>query len=788
MGLRRIRSGELVVAIALFATTWGAASASQGSGVLAGSVMEAESGRPLPYALVRVVGEPLGTMTDEEGSFVIREVPTGVQALEATLIGYRTQRLDGLSLSEDGRLEVRLLLERAVLTLREVVVTPGRVAIMKSDPMVRQTLTEDEINTIPHFGEDIYRAVTRIPGVSGNDISAKFTVRGGEHEEVLVLLDGLELYEPFHLKDILGGVLSIVEVTTIEGIDMMSGGFPARYGNHMSGVFDISSVTPAEKERTAVGISLMNARFYTEGRFDEGRGSWLLSARRGYLDIVMKMVEGGEISPVYYDLHGKLQYRLNDLHALSAHVLYSDDDLEASDEESGDNLGSDYGNRYAWLGLKSTFGSSVSAHTVASVGQVTRRRHVEDFEAVWHADGNRVIDRKRLGHELRETREFSVLGFKQDWHWELSARQLMSAGLDLKRLDSEYDYFNRQLRFVSGSSDSVEVGYDTIAATEKPDGTSVGLHLGTRYRLADPLTVEVGARYDRMSYTGDADVSPRANLSYSFGDRTVVRTGWGWFHQAQDINDLDVPYGDATLYRSQRAEHRVLGLEHSCRNGVLMRVEAYQKRLSHVRPRYENLSKDMMFAPELEEVNVFLEPESGEVRGLEVYVKRDMGGRFSWWGSYALSRARERLDGIDVPKNQDQRHTIYLDCRYNPGRAWEATVAWQYHSGWPYTERRFVRIDVPEGEWPFRDGFGPRNAVRLPAYHRLDARLSRHFELKGGRLSCFLEIVNLYDRENVRDILPGDRRRIVDGELVADSTVNEEWFPLLPSVGVSWEF
>jgi len=423
---------------------------------------------------------------------------------------------------------------------------------------------------------------------------------------------------------------------------------------------------------------------------------------------------------------------------------------------------------------------------VASIGQVTRQRHSDDFEGVYNAAGFFTGDwRQEFG--LRENRDFTVLGLKQDWHWEVSERQLMSAGFDLKGLGSEYDYFNREWTFAADEVGQVEATYDTIHVVVEPDGSDVGFFVQTRYRIIPPLTVEIGLRYDRLSYTGDADLSPRVNLAYSLAKRTMLRAGWGRFHQGQDISDLDVPYGEAVFYCSQQAEHRVLGLEHGFQNGIELRVEAYHKKLSHIRPRWENLSKDVIFFPELEETSQFLEPESGDTRGVEIYLKKDTGGRFRWWGSYALARAEERFAEEDVPKNQDQRHTVYLDGSYRPNRKWRINLAWQYRSGWPYSERLFVRVEVPEGEWPFEGGFGPRNRARLPAYHRLDLRVNRYFDFGDSRISVFVEMLNLYNRGNVRDIRLGDRY-IADGELIPASMVEDEWFPLLPSLGISWEF
>lgn len=182
------------------------------------------------------------------------------------------------------------------IKLSAIRVTPSRFAIMGDDPHAHQALTEEEIQSIPQMGEDIYRAVARLPGISANDFSAKFTVCGGEHEEVLVLLDGIELHDAFHLKDINGGALSI-DAEAIQGIDLLTGGFPAEYGDRTSGVFNIDSRRPrAGQVRHSVGISMMNARLMSEGTFE--RGTWLVSARRGYLDLVLALMnEEEDLSP-----------------------------------------------------------------------------------------------------------------------------------------------------------------------------------------------------------------------------------------------------------------------------------------------------------------------------------------------------------------------------------------------------------------------------------------------------------------------------------------------------------
>ncbi|MDP6967308.1 MAG: NAD-binding protein, partial [Candidatus Marinimicrobia bacterium] len=146
------------------------------------------------------------------------------------------------------------------------------------DPGVPQTLSREEIRTMPQLGEDIYRAIGRLPGISGGDFSARFNVRGGDHDQVLVTLDGLELQEPFHLKDIAGGALSIVDLEVVGGVDLMTGGFPADYGDRQSAVLDMESRTPGPGRRISAGVGLTNIRVLAEG--GTGDMDWLLSARR----------------------------------------------------------------------------------------------------------------------------------------------------------------------------------------------------------------------------------------------------------------------------------------------------------------------------------------------------------------------------------------------------------------------------------------------------------------------------------------------------------------------------
>jgi outer membrane cobalamin receptor len=741
------------------------------NGIIKGLVVDRATRQPLPGANIRVVGTAFGTIADVNGRFTIAQIPDGTYALEAAILGYQAQRLENKFISTNTALEVNFELDEAAIPLSEVIVTPGHFTIMQNEPAVRQALSREEIQSIPHFGEDIYRAVQRLPGIAGNDFSAKFTVRGGENKEVLVLLDGLELYEPFHLNDV-GGALSIVDVEAISGINLITGGFPAEYGDRLSGVFDISSITPEPgQRRTALGLSLLNARFKTEGLFKNGRGQWFVSARRGYIDLVLKLIgEEDHLSPDYYDVLGKVQYQLSERHSLAAHVLRSGDQFDFLEEDDGAQVNSGYGNTYGWLTLESVPSQKLFVQTVFSAGHVARERTGTDFSGA----------NRQVRAYIAETRAFQVYNLKQDWQYEWSDRHFLKWGFDLKSLRADYDYFNRER--------VTPALYDTIMVNTNPAGRKLGFYLADRVRLLKPLTAEAGLRYDDNSYAVDQNFSPRLNLAYTIGRNSVARLGWGRFYQAQGIHELEVQDGENKFFPAELAEHRVIGFEHNFAGGVNIRFEAYQKRLSQQRPYYSNLldATHVLIFPEVEEDRVMLVPQAGEAKGIELFVKKDNGGKLNWWGSYAFAFAEDQIDGKAVPRSFDQRHTAYLDFNYRPNPKWRLNWAWQYHSGWPYTETAFKRATLPNGGFSYDLVYGPRNAARLPAYHRFDVRANRYFDVGKGRLSVFLEVINLYNRTNVRTYEYG--LEVEPNSQFTSTRRAEKWLPRLPSIGISWEF
>ena len=159
---------------------------------------------------------------------------------------------------------------------------------------------------------------------------------------------------------------------------------------------------------------------------------------------------------------------------------------------------------------------------------------------------------------------------------------------------------------------------------------------------------------------------------------------------------------------------------------------------------------------------------------------------FNWSVSYVWARTTETINGSVVPRERDQRHTFHFDVAWQPDPRWQLTAAWQYHTGWPTTGTVYTTATLNDGRVITVGNFGPLYGDRLPAYHRLDLRVTRLYRLKHGTLRAFLDVFNAYDQKNVLSYQ-------TTPVLANDGTITTHrkpdiLFPLLPSVGLIWDF
>jgi hypothetical protein len=645
-----------------------------------------------------------------------------------------------------------------------IVVTASRYTLATDVPGARTFLSQAEVEALPRLAEDSLKVVHRLPGAASNGLAGLAHMRGGDARETQVLLDGLPLYEPFHLR-LLQSPSSLLDARIVEGLDVYAGGFTAEFGDRMSSIIDARSLRPEGDAHYELGLSLMHANALASQRFADGRGQWLVSARRSNLDEVADLVDShlGEVS--YTDGFARVDYEWSPSTRGSLHTLLASDRADINNTAETERADVRYSNTYAWGTLEHDWSPQLTTTALLSYTDVSAEREATVFEP-----GARV-------GAADDRRDYHVLGAKLDASY-ITGRWLQRAGFDVRSLDARYEYtgavdFADDYPFPNLPAED----FARTAALE-PAGEHVALYYTARGRLTDSLTAEFGLRWDEQTYGADADdqLGPRVNVAWRLNERTRLLASWGRYQQFQGIEELPVEDGVVEFSRAERADHTILGLEYTLDGAWSLRAEAYRKDYDRLRTRYENLYDPLSLAPELRWDRVTVSPAGALAEGAEFLLTRRPVDDWSGWLGYAWSRVEDRIDGEDVRRGWDQTHTVNAGVLWSSG-PWQATLAAQYHTGWPVTP---VALE-DSGDVVL----GPRNAARYRDYASVDARVSHEWTLRRGTLTLHGEVTNLLDRRN--PCCTDFDYQVVDGNATLERDLRH-WLPLVPSVGVLWRF
>lgn len=626
---------------------------------------------------------------------------------------------------------------RALRFAEEIVVQPSRFSLLAGEPASVSTLDREEIEALPHLGDDIFRTLALLPGTASSGATAEFHIRGGRRDEMLVLLDGQELYEPYHLRDF-DNALSIVAASSLERVDLLTAAFPVVYGDRMAGVLDMATRPPREDRLLRLSLDLFGARVDAGDVSSTGAIGWIASLRRGTTDLLGRLADYED--PRFWDGFGRAGVQLGPRHSFHLHALASGDALDFVDDEDGGRFTTEYENGYGWLTHRADLGSRMFVDTSVSATRMNgdRRGAEEDDERAFAV------------HDVRRT---TVRGLSQAWTLAAGERQILTGGFEIRRFETRYQYASSRQFFTPLIGLRAEPREGTFAADASVRSENTALWLSDRFRPRADLTLEAGLRYDSQTAVDDSSVSPRLSAAWAVGERDVVRAAWGRFVQSQRSYELMVEDGDLTLYRAERSQHWAAGFEHRLADSSPLplssfRVELYRREVANPRPRYENLFDPFDAFPEGEFDRVRIEPERATAQGIELMLRGRPSERVQWWLDCAMASARDRIAGDEVPRSFDQRFALNLDVQVRLDPHWTLNAALLSHSGWPITT---PALDSSPEEEPI-PVLGPLNGDRLPAVHRIDLRISREWAIAAGRLSFFVEGHNLAARRNVAGV------------------------------------
>jgi TonB-dependent receptor-like protein/carboxypeptidase family protein len=745
-------------------------------GGISGRVRIRDTLRPVPAALILLPGTPTRIVTGRDGRFFVPDLPGGTYTLEVRVPGFRAQHFEvivptGAYIEKDFDVAVVPgYVERVVVSPTGGEEAPSRQAA----PV--ETIPAEALNRMAQLGGDLQRSFVRLPGAAGGDKSASVSVRGGDRDETQLLLDGLEIDEPFHLKDFLS-FSGIVDSQAVGSLKYFSGGYPAEYSGRMSGVVDLASKEPATKSAAAVNAGLVNFEALLEGATADGSRAWVAAARRWYPDAVFDLVDpgGDPIDPSYYDFFGKMEFRLDGGSLLTAHLLAAHDAVDFASDISVSDVRASTSNGYAWLTLTTPWTTRLASRTLFSAGRVNRFRDGLTESA---AEGTVAV---------RDERDLDVATLRQDWTLETSERFRSKWGFDLRWDSASYDYTGHsEITDPLVTQGGPPVVIDRRLAAE-PSGSEYGAYAAQWIRIAEPLAAEAGLRWDRQTATAEEELSPRVDLVYTPRPGIALRAAWGRFYQPQRPGELQVEDGETRFFPAQLSEHMVLSFEWLVAPRWRLRADAYRKEMSHLRPRYENLFDPIELFPEGEGDRIRIAPDSAEAKGVELLLQWKGEGRLSGWAGYTRASADDLLGGERIPRSWDQRHAFNFSLDYGGSEPWAVNLAGIYHSGWPTTEVTATQIQNPSGPPTIVPSLGPRNADRYPSYYRLDLRASRTFRKGDSTYTFYAEITNLTNRDNVCCVEEFRYLPQPGGPVTVDR-VPGFWLERVPSAGFIWRY
>lgn len=594
-------------------------SSEPGAVVVEGIVRSRSGGHPIGGAWVRVHELDLEEMTTAAGHFELGAVPEGVYSFEVRRPGFV---VDDRALAVVAGLEgLEIWLQPAPLAGSEIAVNPSRLSLLRDDPAAPFALTRDQILALPQLGDDVFRALSLLPGVSSNDVTAQFNVRGGRREEVLVLLDGQELYEAYHLADF-DRALSIVSSSEIARLDLTTGAFPSRYGDRMGAVLELFTIAPPKRHRRRLSLSVLDAQFQASGGETE-RVAWLASVRRGSADLAGRLV--GQEDPEYWDAFGRIDLRVGGRQSLRLNLLRSSDDYVFDELLDGESRGfrTSYDATYAWLVHQGILSPTVFVDSALSTSVIDRDRRGFEIE-------------EEKSFDIADRRELDVQGLRQVWNVSVGSH-LLEIGAEARHYGIDYDYASDRhfdTPFAALRSPPREGRFDY---RDRLRDDYLAGYVSDRIRLHPALTVELGLRHDDHSLSGDALWSPRVSAAWSIGTG-VLRAAWGHYHQSQRAYEIAVIDGDTSIRHAERTEQWVVGYERVLATGPLegLRIEVYDRKIADPRVRWESIFEPFEPFPEGELDRLRIAPERSRSQGIELLVRvvsraASAGGRPTRW-------------------------------------------------------------------------------------------------------------------------------------------------------------
>ncbi len=715
---------------------------------ISGTIKDAKNGEDLTGATVRVAElKDKGARSNSYG-FYSFTLPKGSYTIICQYLGYETKEIK-INVEKNTIQNIQLVLaERAIKDIvvkavrEDKNVTRTEMGVIKLDPKA--------IESVPVlFGEkDILKTLQLTPGIkSAGEGQSGFYVRGGGADQNLILLDEAPVYNASHLL----GFFSVFNSDALKDVTLYKGDIPAEFGGRASSVLDVKMKDGNNKKYTASGgIGLISSRLTIEGPIVKDKGSFIISGRRTYADLFLKLSKDSLRSSsklYFYDLNLKANYQISKRDRIFLSGYFGKDILGL-----GSSFGFDWGNTTSTIRWNHIFSAKLFSNT-----------------SIIYSDYSYKIKAGFDDQSFQIKSSIRDYDLKQDFSLFANANNSIKFGFNFMH------HTFRPTEFSGtgiNTSDSLKNRYalegGVYVQNEQTISKNISVKYGLRFSMFDYLGPGTSYTYDskgnvlsKQTYANGETIKiynglePRISAKYQLNDVSSVKASYNrnlqYLHllsNSTTSSPTDIWVPSSNNVKPQIANQVAVGYFRNFKDNVYeFSFETYYKTLGN-QIDYKN-GADLFLNPDVE---AELEYGKGRAYGAEFYLHKQ-SGRLTGWISYTLSRSLRIFENInegnEYPAKQDRIHDIAIVGMYDLTKKIKISANWVYNTG--------SAVTFPSGSYiidhqkvPY---FTERNGYRMPAYHRLDVGATWYRKKTDKRESSWnFSVYNAYGRQNAYSI------------------------------------
>ncbi|MFM7666564.1 MAG: TonB-dependent receptor [Bacteroidota bacterium] len=775
---------------------------------VSGYITDASNGEAINGAKVFIQSTKQGAITNTYGFYSLT-LPVGKYIVEYKYSSFSTVSKE-IDLSKDISLNIEL--GSSVNNLNEVEINAKKGENVNSAKLGQVELEMEQIKTLPAFmGEvDVIKTIQLLPGVSSvSEGGQGFYVRGGGPDQNLVLVDEAVVYNAAHLF----GFFSVFNADAVKGVSLTKGGMPANFGGRMSSVLEVNMNEGNNKAfKVKGGIGAISSRITVEGPLKKDKGSFIVSGRRTYIDVIMKAAIP-DTSPFagtsyyFYDFNLKLNYKITKKDRIFLSGYYGKDVFSFGNTEDNFNVKMPWGNAIAALRWNHLFNPRLFMNVTTTF-----------TDYMFQFGSNQDQFRFSLNSGVRD------LGAKVDFSYYPNTKHKLKWGAD-------YIFHTFTPTSISAESDSVV--FDTGLA-QKLYSHESAVYITDEFDLSENWKFNAGLRYSTYQQVGPftrfvkGDIgTPDSTIQYSNGDiikfyggleprfsfrwmlpdKSSIKAGYSYNYQYVHLTSLsavslptDIWYPTTDKAKPQNGWQTSIGYFKNFDDDKWeTSIEAYYKGMNNLIEYKEGALPGDNVNDNTDNLLVF---GKGWSYGVELFVKRSFGKLTGWIG-YTWSKTERKFEDLNegnpFPAKYDRRHDLSVVATYKLSERWTFGSSFIYATGNTLTLPTSWYVQ----EQNLLFNYGARNSTRMAPYHRLDLSATWYdkptktkvdpisglkMEVKKRfRHNWAFSVYNVYNRANPFFLYVDNDGDFLNGDFKL-SVKQVTLFPVIPSFTWNFEF